>query len=80
MRSWQTAIILVLLSGILVMAPSCASEQHTSGRGGSIEGIERPARPLGEEESLSDKIGEVGVVLLVVGTVAAGIVVPLLLF
>jgi hypothetical protein len=80
MRSWQTAIVLVLLSGVLLVAPGCASEQHTSGRGGSIEGIERPARPLGEEESLSDKIGQVGVVLLVVGTVAAGIVVPLLLF
>jgi len=80
MRSWQTAIVLVLLSGILLIAPSCASEQHTSGGGGSIEGIERPARPLGEEESLADKIGEVGVVLLVVGSVAAGIVIPLLLF
>jgi len=42
--------------------------------------MERPARPLEEEETVSDKIGEVGVVLLVVGTVAAGIAIPLLLF
>jgi len=78
--SWQTAIVLAVLSGILLVAPGCASEQRLPGTDEEVESMERPARPLEEEETVSDKIGEVGVVLLVVGTVAAGIAIPLLLF
>ena len=80
MRTWRMAVVLVMLSGLLLGASGCASEQPWSGSDDTVESQERPARPLSEEESLSDKIGEVGVVLLVVGGVAAGIVLPLLLF
>ena len=81
MWSWRTGIALVALSGLLFVAPGCASEQHSYASDDSMnDSIERPAQPLEEESSLSDKIGEVGVVCLVVGGVAAGIVIPLLLF
>jgi hypothetical protein len=79
MRLWQAAIVIMALSGLLLVAPGCASEQRSYGRDDNIESIERPAQPLEDEESFADKIGEVGVVLLLVGTVAAGILVPLLL-
>ncbi len=79
MWSWQTMIVLVALSGCLMFAPGCASEQHFAGDD-EIVGIERPAVPIDDEESLGDKIGEVGVVLLVVGGVLAGIALPFLLF
>jgi hypothetical protein len=80
MRSWQTAIVLVMLSALLLGAPGCASEQRYASDDSIDESIERPAVPLEEEETLSDKIGEVGVVSLVLGVVAAGIALPFLLF
>jgi len=65
----------------LLFAPGCASEQHNDDYyDESSTNIERPARSIEDEETLSDKVGEVGVVLLVIGGVAAGIVLPFLLF
>jgi len=43
------------------------------------ESIERPARPIGDETSFSDRMGQIGVVILVVGIAIAGILVPILL-
>ena len=80
MRSWQAALVVLVLSGLLLVAPGCASEQQSAKRDDSIESTERPAQPLEEEEGLADKVGEVGVVLLLVGGVVAGILLPLLLF
>jgi len=80
MRSWRAALVLVMLSACLLLAPGCASEQRAPEYDDATSSFERPARPLDEEETLSDKVGEVGVVLLVVGGVAAGIVLPFLLF
>ena len=42
-------------------------------------GIERPAQPLSEEETLADRIGQVGVVILIVVVTVGGILVPILL-
>jgi len=42
--------------------------------------IERPAEPLEDEESFADRVGEVGIVILVVAIAVGGILVPLLLF
>jgi hypothetical protein len=44
------------------------------------ETIERPAEPLDDEESLADRIGEVGIVILVVGIAIGGILLPIFLF
>jgi hypothetical protein len=74
MRSWQTVIVFAVLSGVLLVAPGCASQQRSPERGDTVESMERPAVPLEDEETLSDKIGEVGVVLLVVGAVVVPIV------
>jgi hypothetical protein len=79
MRTWHSAIVLLALSILLVVAPGCASQRSSPRGSASIEGIERPARSMDEEEGLSDKMGEVGVVLLVVGSAIAGILLPLLL-
>jgi hypothetical protein len=43
------------------------------------ESIERPARPIEDESTFTDRIGQVGVVLLIVGVTLAGILVPILL-
>lgn len=43
------------------------------------QSIERPAQAIGEETSMSDRMGQVGVVLLVVGITLAGIILPILL-
>ena len=79
MRSWRVFLVLTALCASLLLASGCAGRQP---QGTSIESpasIERPAQSLGEEESLADKIGQVGVVLLVVGAAIGGILVPLLL-
>ncbi len=79
MHPWQMVCALTALAAILVVEAGCASRQ---GQTTSIEepaSIERPAQPLGEEETLYDRIGEVGIVLLVVAVTVGVIVVPLLL-
>jgi hypothetical protein len=43
------------------------------------ESIERPARPLSEEEGVLDTAGKVAVVLLIVGVTVVGILLPILL-
>jgi len=80
MQAWQMFVVLTALSMALLAGSGCASRQPY---GASVEdrtSIERPARPLDEEEGLSDKIGEIGIVLLLVGVTIGGILVPILLF
>ncbi len=79
MQSWQMACALAVLSALLAVGAGCASQQRQTTSVEEPVGIERPARSLGEEETLSDRIGEVGVVLLVVGVTLGLILVPLLL-
>ena len=78
MQSWQMAYTLAALSLVLLIEAGCASRQRSTTPIEEPAGIERPARSLEEEESLFDRIGEVGVVLLVVGVTIGLIVVPLL--
>jgi hypothetical protein len=78
MRALQSAVVLLVLSGCLLAVPGCASEQHAPSRTQTVDEFERPAVPLEEEETLSDKIGQVGVVLLVVGAVVVPVVLLLI--
>jgi hypothetical protein len=78
MQSWQMACVLTALSAVLVVGAGCASRQQQPAPIQEPAGIERPAQPLSEEESLSDRIGEVGIVILVIGVTVGLIVVPLL--
>jgi hypothetical protein len=80
MHSWRPTIVVAALLAFLVAGPGCASEPYVSAPDDEITSIERPARPLEEEETFSDKLGEVGVVVLAVGGVIAGMLAPLLLF
>jgi hypothetical protein len=57
--------------------PMMTQEERQANR--ERESIERPARPLSEEESFFDDVGKVAVVLLIVGITVAGVLVPLLL-
>jgi hypothetical protein len=43
------------------------------------DSIERPAHAIDDETSVSDRMGQVGVVILVVGITLAGIILPILL-
>jgi hypothetical protein len=74
MRSWHLVCLLAVLSATLFLASGCASSKKPEPATVDYRGIERPARPVGEEESVSDRMGQVGVVLLVV-LVTAGFVV-----
>ena len=73
------AILLLAFSGVLFLSGGCASRQHQPTYVEDDGGIERPAEPLSEEEGLVDRIGEVGVVLLVVGVTIGLILIPILL-
>jgi hypothetical protein len=80
MRSWQMGLVQMALPVLLaVTVVGCASQRRQETSIEEPATIERPARPLGEEEGLADRIGEVGVVLLVVGVTVGAIAVPLLL-
>jgi hypothetical protein len=63
----------------LALASGCATRQPYPTSDESEETIERPARPLSEEEGLSDRIGEVGIVILVVAVTLGLILIPILL-
>lgn len=77
--SLRVAVLLLALTGALFFASGCASRQHQPTQVEDETNIERPAVPLSEEEGLADRIGEVGVVLLVVGVTIGLILIPILL-
>ncbi len=79
MQPWQMTCALVALAAILVVEIGCASRRAQPTSIEEPASIERPAQPLGEEETLTDRIGEVGVVLLVVAVTVGLIAIPLLL-
>jgi len=74
----RLTVLLLALSGALFLTAGCASRQHEPAEVEEDSGIERPAVPLSEEEGLTDRIGEVGVALLVIGITVALIVLPLI--
>jgi hypothetical protein len=76
----RLAVLLLAFSGVLFLGAGCASRQHQPAEVEEDAGIERPAVPLNEEEGLTDRIGEVGVVLIVVGITLGLIIIPLLFF
>jgi len=80
MSSCRTTLVLLTLSALLMLVTGCASRQAETTSVEEPAGIERPAEPLEEETTLSDQIGEVGIVLLVVAVTIGGILIPLLLF
>lgn len=82
----RSSFLVFILLGVLtcgVTLTGCSArpamtpqeEQANRERGG----IERPARALSEEDSFSDQLGKIGVVILVVGITLAGIIVPIIL-
>ena len=73
------AVLLLAFAGVLFLNGGCASRQHQPTQVEDDSDIERPAGPLGEEEGLTDRIGEVGVVILVVGITLGLILIPILL-
>lgn len=79
MHSCRITLVLLTLSAMLTLASGCAARSSESTSMEEPAGIERPAQPLEEEEGLADRIGEVGIVLLVVVVTVGGILVPLLL-
>jgi hypothetical protein len=72
-------LICVCLGGDLLFAAGCSSRQRDTVAIDEPAGIERPARPLTEEESFADRVGQVGVVILVIGATVGAILLPILL-
>ncbi len=79
MRVWQSALGLVVLSAVLFFAAGCATHQRQPASVEESTSIERPARPLEEEETFWDHTGEVGIVILIIGITVGGILLPILL-
>jgi hypothetical protein len=79
MQAMRVAVVFVALCGGLLAASGCASQQRQAAAIDEDASIERPAMPLDEETGLADRIGEVGVVLLIIAVTVGGILVPLLL-
>jgi hypothetical protein len=77
MLVWRTVCVLCALVIAVLVGSGCAAHQRS--RPAEDTRIERPAVPLSEEESLSDKIGEVGVVVLIAVVTVGGILLPILL-
>jgi len=77
MHALRVMVVLLGLGGGLLLGAGCAERQPQFID--SDTSIERPARPVSEEEGLSDRIGEVGVVLLVVAIAVGVILIPILL-
>ena len=73
------AVLLLALSAVLFLGAGCAARQHESVSSEEETSIERPAVPLTEEEGVADRIGQVGIVLLVVGVAIGLILLPILL-
>ena len=74
------SLVVLVLCGNLALASGCATRQRYPTTAETEESIERPARSLDEEETLADRIGQVGVVILVVGITVGLILIPILLF
>jgi hypothetical protein len=72
-------VLLLALSGVLFLGGGCASRQRQPAEVDESTTVERPAVPLSEEQGLADRIGEVGVVILVVGVTIGLILIPILL-
>lgn len=79
MHSCRMTLALLALSAVLMLFNGCAAREPQTTSIEEPVGIERPAEPLEEETTLSDRIGEFGIVLLVVVVTIGGILVPLLL-
>ena len=76
---WQSVLRLVVLCILLSGAVGCAARQPYPASIDESTSIERPARPLEEEETFWDRAGEVGIVILIVAITVGGILVPILL-
>lgn len=79
MAAGHKVLVFVALWGVLGLAAGCASHQREAAQIDETTSIERPAVPLSDEQTLADRIGEVGIVLLVIAVTVGGILLPLLL-
>jgi len=77
MHSWQLVAVLLALSGTLLLAPGCASRQPQPSTA-DYSGMERPARPIEEEQSGIERIGEIAVVVLAIAVIGALIALPII--
>jgi hypothetical protein len=75
-RAGRMICVAVALLGVLSMLGSCAPRQPLSA---TPDDDTFAAQPLDEDDSLTDKAGEVGVVGLAVAVIAGGILLPILL-
>jgi hypothetical protein len=75
MRFWHVFCVLAALCGALVLNSGCASKLPEPTQV-DYRGIERPAQPLEEEDSTTEHVGEVVIVILAVAVAAALIALP----
>ena len=75
MISWH--LVLAALCGTLLLGVGCASQQAQPATV-DYRGIERPARPISEEESTGYEAGQIVIVLVAVAVAGALIALPFL--
>lgn len=70
--------VLAALLFLFLALPGCATQRYPDPYE-QQESIERPARPLGEEDTAPDKAGQIIVIILAVGAALGAIAAPILL-
>jgi hypothetical protein len=75
MRSWHLMLVLAALCSALFLGAGCSSRQPEPSTA-DYRGIERPARPVLEEDSSTETAGEIAVVILAVAVAGALIALP----
>ena len=79
MHALQVIVVFMALGSGLVLPSGCASRQQDVVMMEEPMPIERPAEPLEDEESFADKVGQVGVVILLLGVTVGLALLPFLL-
>ena len=75
MQFCRLLCVLAVFCGTLLLSTGCASKQPQPATV-DYRGIERPARPLEEEDSTTEHVGEVIIVILAVAVAGALIALP----
>jgi len=76
MTAWLLRLLRVAIVGALLGGAGCAVHRQAVPADDTATGNVRAARPLGEEDSVADRAGQVMVVLLVIVVTVGLILVP----
>lgn len=77
MLQWRLWFVFLAFVGMTLVETGCATQRPRERQLEQPASIERPARPIYAEDDWTDKVGEVGVVLLVLVVAVGAILIPI---